>query len=1289
MSDDKTPNNVSENSTHNTSNNTSDNNSTHNNNNNNNNNNSDNSSGNSYKIILQPIEDEMKRSYIDYAMSVIVGRALPDARDGLKPVHRRIIYAMNELSNTYNKPFKKCARIVGEVLGKYHPHGDVAVYDSLVRMAQDFSLRYPLVQGQGNFGSIDGDSPAAMRYCVSGDTIILTDKGMIPIREISDKKEDNISLSIMSYNCKKNIASKFFNSGKQKTIELETESGYKIKGSKNHPILCWTLKNSVPCTEWKLLENIKEKDILLLYRKQGLFSKNNMDIREYDIQSTPRNIRIGVPKFIDEEISFLLGALVSEGSFHQNKILFSNSDIEFYTFVKEIIIKKFSGTRLYERKIKGNCYQLEIYHQDTINFLKRIGLKDVKSESKEIPFSVLRSSKRSVAKFLNALFEGDGSVVNHIDKRHSGQNIELAYVSKSEKLIEQLKIVLLNFGIATNRHGVDKRNGCFKLNISGYDNILTFQKEIGFFSYKKRLALSNIKKMNSKRMSKTGYIPLIASYLRKKYGGEYLSKNNFDRYNTLKKNFDKISKIINSDDRKLVKRIIECNYLFNAIKTVRHTSPEEVFSVKVESECHSFVANGFINHNTEARLSKISDDMLQDIEKETVDFTDNFDGTLKEPLVLPSKFPNLLINGSSGIAVGMATNIPPHNITESCNAVIAAIDNPEITTEELCGIVKGPDFPTGAEIIGRKGIIDAYKSGKGIIKIRSIIDIEKKKEKNMLVVREIPYQVNKAQLVEDIAGLVRDKKITEISDLRDESDREGIRIVIELKRDANPEIVKNLLYNFSRLEDTFGINMVALINNEPRLLSLKAYFLNYIDHRISVVRKRCLFDLRKAEERAHILEGLKIALKNIDDVVSLIKSSRSAEDAKISLNKNYSLTEVQAQAILDMKLQRIAAMEQEKINTEYDSLIITINELKNILGSDIRICEIIKAEMKETIEKYGLPKDKRRTQVIDAGDEEMDFDVEDLIPDEPVVITLSNSGYIKRMPLQAYKTQNRGGKGIIASDLRDDDFIKDIFVAKTHSYLLIFTSKGKIYWLKVYRVPDASRQSMGKAIVNLLELDADESVNAIIPVKEFDEKHYLVMATRSGTIKKTNLAEFSNPRKGGILAINLDTDNKDALINVVMTDGTKNIMLCTRHGNAARFDESDIRSTGRSSAGVRGIRLEKDDALIGLIIADPERQILTLTENGYGKRTNVEEYRLISRGGKGVRNILCSERNGNVVATVCVKDTDDVMFISRKGILIRTECSQISSVGRNTQGVRLMKLSSGDKAVSMTKIVKE
>jgi len=466
------------------------------------------------RIIMQTVEDEMKKSYLDYAMSVIIGRALPDVRDGLKPVHRRILYAMNELSNTYNKPYKKCARIVGEVLGKYHPHGDLAVYDSLVRMAQDFSLRYPLIQGQGNFGSVDGDSAAAMRYCVTGDTLLLTGEGILPIKELSNKMEEKISIDIASMNNSKNHASKFFNSGRQKIIEVNTESGFRIRGSDNHPILCWMMINGIPCAEWKLLNDLKKGDVVVLDRSSQLFSKKDLELKKYNIKSHVRNKEVHIPVVMDEDIAFLLGALVSEGSFHQKKILFTNSDADFYIRIKSILNNKFSGIKLYERNIKGKCFELELYHRDAVNFLENISLKNVKSGDKEIPFSILRSSKKCVASFLKALFEGDGSVVYHKDKRHSGSSIELAYISKSKKLIDQLKIVLINFGIITTAPTIDKRNGCFKLNITGYRNISRFNEEIGFLSYRKKLTLANIKKLNDSRMSKTDYIPLLNNYLR-------------------------------------------------------------------------------------------------------------------------------------------------------------------------------------------------------------------------------------------------------------------------------------------------------------------------------------------------------------------------------------------------------------------------------------------------------------------------------------------------------------------------------------------------------------------------------------------------------------------------------------------------------------------------------------------------------------------------------------------------------------------------------------------------------
>jgi len=800
-------------------------------------------------IIQRVIEDEMKQSYLDYSMSVIVGRALPDVRDGLKPVHRRVLYTMLESGLLHNKPFRKSANVVGNCMAKFHPHGDTAIYDTLVRLAQDFSMRYLLVDGQGNFGSIDGDNPAAMRY-------------------------------------------------------------------------------------------------------------------------------------------------------------------------------------------------------------------------------------------------------------------------------------------------------------------------------------------------------------------------------------------------------------------------------------------------TEARLTKLAEEMLQDIEKKTVKFIPNFDNTSKEPAVLPSKVPNLLVNGSSGIAVGMATNIPPHNMSEIIDGVIKQIDNPNISIEELMQHIKGPDFPTGATICGKNEIINAYKTGRGKVIVRAKTQTEDIKDRKRILVTEIPYMVNKAEMITHIADLVRDKKLNGISDIRDESNRQGIRIIIELKKDANADVLLNQLYMHSRLQVTFGIIMVALVNNVPKILSLGQLIKYYIEHRKDVVRKRTLFDLYKAQKRAHILEGLIIALNNLDKTIKLVKESKSVDEAKTTLISNFNLSEEQSTAILEMKLQRLTSLEQEKVKKEHHDLLKLIAELKTILESPQKILDIIKKELLDLKEHYS---DKRKTEIVDA--EATGFEMEDIIEESNCVITITHSGYIKRQLLQTYRQQRRGGKGLIATTTKEEDFVRDIFIASTHSYILLFTNKGKVHWVKVYDIPEASRQARGKAIVNLVNLQSDEKVTAYVPVKAFDDTKYLIMATKSGTIKKTSLAAYSNPRRGGIVAITLDSN--DRLINVKLTDGNKEIILATRKGIAVRFNENNVRATGRSSRGVRGIRLSQDDSVIGMVVATNDKTLLSVTENGYGKRTKISEYRLISRGGSGVRNMICSERNGKVVSINSVTDNDEIMLITKNGITIRMPISQISIIGRATQGVRMIKLEGNDKLVGVAKIIKE
>jgi len=799
------------------------------------------------------IEDEMKRSYMDYAMSVIVGRALPDVRDGLKPVHRRCLFAMYDMSNDWNKPYKKSARVVGDVIGKYHPHGDTAVYDTLVRMAQDFSLRYPLVDGQGNFGSIDGDRPAAMRY-------------------------------------------------------------------------------------------------------------------------------------------------------------------------------------------------------------------------------------------------------------------------------------------------------------------------------------------------------------------------------------------------------------------------------------------------TEIRMEKLAHELLADLEKETVELGPNYDDSLKEPLVLPSKFPNLLVNGSSGIAVGMATNIPPHNLSEVIDGITAVIANPQLSFEELVELIPGPDFPTGGFIYGLEGIMSAYRTGRGIIQMRARVQIEtqKKTERQSIVVVEIPYQVNKARLVEKIAELVKEKKLEGISDLRDESDREGMRVVIELKKDENPTIILNHLYKQTQMQCSFGIIMLAIVNSRPRVLSLREVIDFFIEHRKEIVTRRTIFDLKKAEARAHILEGLKIALDNLDEVIALIKASASSPEAKLGLMERFGLSDIQAQAILDMRLHRLTGLEREKIMEELREVMKYIARLKEILASESEILKIIVGELIELKENFG---DKRRSEIVLQTSE---ISLEDTIVEEDMVVTISHTGYIKRNAVTLYRAQRRGGKGKTGMKTKEEDFVEQLFIASTKDYMMFFTDAGKVYWLKVYEIPEAGRAARGKAIVNLLNLAANEKITTILPVKEFVDDKFIMMATRNGVVKKTNLMEYSHPRVGGIIAVNLDEGDK--LITVALTDGRQDVLLASKNGKSIRFKEEDVRTVGRVSRGVRGMTLEEDDVVIGMAILNEhftDSTLFTVTENGYGKRTEIGEYRCQSRGGKGVITIKTTERNGLVVDIKQVSDENDLMLITDQGKILRVSVAGFSIIGRNTQGVRLMVKEEDERVVAVARLAEK
>jgi len=796
------------------------------------------------------IEDEMKKSYMDYAMSVIIGRALPDVRDGLKPVHRRVLYAMNELSNDWDKPYKKSARIVGDVIGKYHPHGDMAVYDAIVRMAQDFSLRYPLIDGQGNFGSIDGDPPAAMRY-------------------------------------------------------------------------------------------------------------------------------------------------------------------------------------------------------------------------------------------------------------------------------------------------------------------------------------------------------------------------------------------------------------------------------------------------TEIRMSKLTAELLADIDKETIDFVPNYDESLLEPLVLPSKFPNLIVNGSSGIAVGMATNIPPHNLVEAINAIIALIENPEIPLPELMDHLPGPDFPTGGFIYGREGIHQAYETGKGVIQLRAraLIERDRKGERENIVITELPYQTNKAKLIERVAELVQEKVIEGIATIRDESDREGMRVVVELKRNEVAEVILNQLFKHTQMQTSFGIILLAIHQNQPKLLPLKEMLHLFIQHRQEVVIRRSRFDLNKAEARAHILEGLKKAIDHIDAIIAAIKASKTPKEAKDRLMDKFAFSDAQAQAILEMRLQRLTNLEQRKIVDEYEETIKLINRLKALLASERLILNAIKEELLSIREAFG---DERKTEIAEAVPQ---IRVEDLIAEEDMVVTITHTGYIKRNPISLYRSQHRGGKGKVGINVKEEDFVEDLFIASTHDYVLFFTDAGKIHWMKVHELPQAGRITRGKAIVNLLNLSPDEKATTILSLKDFAKGKFITFMTKRGTIKKTALEAYSNPRSGGIIAIHLDEE--DELISTKLTDGKQFLFIGTKMGKAIHFPENQIREMGRTARGIRGIKISKEDKVVGMEVVAPHTQILTVTANGYGKRTQASEYRIQNRGGSGIFTVKRTPKTGDVIGIKTVADEDELMLISNKGKIIRLRAVDIPVQGRSTQGVRLITLEEGERVVAVARLAEK
>jgi DNA gyrase subunit A len=1232
-------------------------------------------------VVNAEINDEMRKSYLDYAMSVIVSRAIPAIEDGMKPVQRRILHSMNILGLKPNTQTKKSARIVGDVIGKFHPHGDSSVYDALVRLAQDFSLRYPLVYGQGNFGSIDGDPPAAYRYCVSGDTKVLTNKGLIKINEIS--KEENIAIEILSKDKKINKANKWFDSGIHETLKITTDKGYSLTGSYNHPILTLSYDEfSKPIFMWKTLEQINEGDYAVLDRLEDNFwpeKEVNLDKYYPIIKNKKTKVRI-LPNFLSKELAFVLGSLVAEGYIGENKIEFCNTDEIWIKEFKRCWEEIFPDSKLHEFLRKPSSYgkkeylRLECHCRYTLEFLRNIGLDSKRAKDKNVPKFIFESPKNVSKEFLKAFFEGEGGVAS------TENMMEIRSCSVSEELISEIQTLLLRFGIDSFKR-FDKHKKLYLLQIRGKRNFLRFYKEIGFFSERKKKNLELTILLYKKDYSSKDFVPFLSDFVRNLSSSEFIVKNNFDRYGNMEKNYQKVCNIVYEKTKLNINPVFEYlltyQYLFDRVISKKDAGKQKVYSIKVDSKCHSFVSDGFISHNTEAKMENITMELLEDLDKETVDMIPNFDNSLKEPTLLPGKLPALMLNGATGIAVGMATNIPPHNLNEVCDAISAYIKDENITIEQLCEIVKGPDFPTGGIISG--DMVELYKTGRGRLIVRGKVKTETQKNKEYVIITEVPYMVNKATLVTQIAEMVSNKKIKDVSDLRDESSKKGIRVVLELKKDASSKFVINSLYKYTRLQDSFNVNFLALSGGQPKIMDLRSVMEAYVNYRKKIVTKRSEFDLKKAKERMEIVEGLLIALKNIDEIISLIKKSKSSSEAMEGLMSKFNFSERQARAVLETKLQQLTSMEVDKLKGEHDQLRLTIEKLEKILSDVKEILKIIADEVVELKKKYG---DERRTQIMGNFKE---IKEKDLVQKKDVVVTITDKGYIKRLDVETYREQKRGGRGVIGSGLATEDFVKQILICSTHDYLMFFTSRGRVLWLKAYDVPAAERQSKGKALVNTLNLK-DETITNVISVKNFEDN--LFMATKNGMVKKISLNYFSNPRASGVRAINLPADNSDFLIGVDVVKKGQEILLATKKGQAIRFNSSDVREMGRSSYGVTGIKLDKGDEVVGLEILTTEA-IMTITSQGYGKRTSVEDYRKTARAGKGVINVKLTDKTGDVVRTVSVNDNDNIIVTTGKGIVIRTTLEQVRVMGRAAQGVRIVKLDEGDHVVDMIKVVED
>jgi len=1213
---------------------------------------------------IEPIEiqEEMERSFLDYAMSVITARALPDARDGLKPVHRRILYGMYAGGLRPDRKHQKSAAAVGDVMGKFHPHGDTAIYDALARMAQDFSLRYPLIDGHGNFGTPDpNDRPAAMRYCLTYQARLrMADGSTRRIGELVDAVPDSevdVELKVLDREGDAVRATKFFHSGEHPTLRLRTREGFEVTGTQNHPVLCLEQIAGVPMLQWKLLEEIEPGTRVVVSR--------HVDDELGD--STQHEL----------DVAFLAGAWVAEGFASARRAGFHNTDRVFFDAVVDAYDRVVVGTRYVSCRALPTgrtLHELDVHNLTRWSAGPLAELTGRQSAEKCIPEFVWRSQADVKRAFLQALFEGDGCV------SYLGRNtIQISYSTRSAQLARDVQDLLLEFGVVSRR--AEYANGEIKLVVGNRHDATRFERNVGFWGAKQEKLERILDGLPASLSSNdTDRIPFLAEYVRAESTArgtdkKWLEKHSFDRIHDWERRGPEImARIPSWEVRRVIAPMVSSGWYFATVESVSDAGVQPVYSVRVDSDDHAFLAAGFVNHNTEARLAPLAMQLLGEIDEDTVDFTATYDGNTVEPVVLPARFPNLLVNGGGGIAVGMATNIPPHNLGEVSDAVQHLLDNPEATNQDLMQFVRGPYFPSGGLILGRSGIHDAYTTGRGSIKMRAVAEVEETRRGDLrIAVTEVPYQTSVEVIGQKIAELVNDRKIEGIRDVRNESSGDTTRLIIELKRDANAQVVLNQLYKHTPMQTNFPVHMLALVDNVPKLLDLRTALAVYVDHQKEIIQRRTEFRLRKAREREHIVEGLVKALDMIDAIIALIRGAEDVDTARAGLMvAPFEFTEIQANYILDMQLRRLTQLEGQKLREELEELRATIAELQSILDSPAKLAAVIKDELAEVRDKYA---DERRTELtVDVGD----LDVLDLIDDEEVIVVLSSKGYIKTVAADAFRRQGRGGRGVRGGNLRDEDFVAHLLTTTAHSYLLFFSNRGKSYRLRAHEIPMKERTARGTALVNLLPLEADERIQAVIDTRTYEDGSFLFFATKNGVVKKTRMQEYDSPlARNGLIAINLQPG--DELVQVVQTSGEDDIFMVSRGGMTIRFSEDDVRAMGRATAGVRGMKLKNDeDAVVGCAVARDGAVMLFVSSSGHGKRTRLDAFNRQGRGGQGVRGMKITASRGAVVAAFTVSPTDEILVFSSGGNIIRMEAKEISAQGRDATGVRVARLEAGE-----------